>query len=134
MWRTERREDGKQVTRQTDAEVAAGQLGNQDRMHPEQSRTVNVVPTHGAEAAKVNEEFVQAKAPSNANGNHKSPASDSAANVEPPPPTSQSVANKDAALMQAYMDREGGSAGVGSADHWEGAMGSETRKNMFRVI
>ncbi len=45
-----------------------------------------------------------------------------------------SALERDAELMRKLLDREGGSAGVGTADHWEGAMGKETKKNMFRVI
>lgn len=51
-----------------------------------------------------------------------------------PKPKRQTIEERDAALMQAFNDREGGSASSGSADHWEGAMGSETRKNMFRWV
>lgn len=45
------------------------------------------------------------------------------------------VAERDASLMRQMQDREGLSPGDSStSDHLHGAMGSETRKNLFRYV
>ncbi|KAE8223313.1 hypothetical protein CF319_g3640 [Tilletia indica] len=48
----------------------------------------------------------------------------------------ETMAERDARLMALFSDREGGSASYGSVegDRLYGGMGSQTKRNMFRVI
>ncbi|KDN49571.1 hypothetical protein K437DRAFT_267402 [Tilletiaria anomala UBC 951] len=50
-------------------------------------------------------------------------------------PKPMTIEERDAALMQKFLDREGGTAGFGmGCEEWNGAMGTQTRNNMFRDV
>lgn len=50
-------------------------------------------------------------------------------------PTSSKVVGRDAALMRQMQDREGLSSGDSTtSDHLHGAMGTQTRNNLFRYV
>lgn len=54
---------------------------------------------------------------------------------KPPSKSSQSVLERDREVHERLSDREGGNHAVGIIDgQYEGGLGKETKKNMFRLI